>query len=79
MSGLNPQAMAVLRQHHGVATTAMLHTAGVGRKARERLIDDGVLVPRLERVVRIASSPNTVESRCAELCLAYPRGPSSPG
>ncbi|MFT3851714.1 MAG: hypothetical protein QM733_03075 [Ilumatobacteraceae bacterium] len=74
MSGLNPQAMAVLRQHHGVATITMLREAGIGRKARERLVDDGVLIQRFERVVQIASSPVTVESRCAELCLAYPRG-----
>src|SRR3954451_8735587 len=74
MSGLNPQAMVVLREHHGVATVRMLTSAGIGRKSRQRLIDDGVLVQRFERVVRIASSPETLESLCAELCLAHPRG-----
>ncbi len=73
MSGLNPQAMAVLREHHGVATLKMLRDAGVGRVAVDRLIEHGVLTQHLERVVRIASTPETEESRCAELCLAFPR------
>ena len=37
------------------------------------LLRDGILEQRLERVVRIASAPETMESRCAELCLAFPR------
>lgn len=74
MSGLNPQAMAVLSEHHGVATLKMLKEAGVGRRAVERLIEHGVLLRRHERVVRIASTPLTEESRCVEACLAYPRG-----
>src|SRR6478735_2378532 len=73
MSGLNPQAMAVLREHHGVATLTMLREAGVGRAAVDRLIEHEVLFQRLERVVRIASAPETEESRAAELCLAFPR------
>ena len=72
MTGLTPHALAVLRAHHGVATTTMLRRAGVGRAAIVGLIERGVLVREHERVVRIASSPATLLSRCAGMCLAYP-------
>lgn len=72
MTGLTPHALAVLSAHHGVATTTMLRQAGVGRAAIVGLVERGVLVREHERVVRIASSPATLLSRCAGMCLAYP-------
>ncbi|MEO5722820.1 MAG: hypothetical protein ABIQ39_03415 [Ilumatobacteraceae bacterium] len=74
MAGLTPQALEVLKNHHGVATQRMLHAAGVGRDARRRLLGSGVLAPASAGVYRIVSSPETLESRCAALSLAYPRG-----
>ncbi len=74
MSGLTPQAMAAFRQHHGVATSAMLQQGGLGRQARASFVGRGVLLRPFEHVYRIASAPDTLESRCVELCFAFPRG-----
>jgi len=72
MAGLTQQALVVMKVHHGVASRAMLRAAGVGAHAQRRLVEAGVLVEVHERVLRVSSSPATLEARCAALCLAYP-------
>jgi hypothetical protein len=74
MSDLTPQALAVLRVQHGHATTSQLEKAGVRRNARLRLIDSEVLKPVYKSVLRIDSSPNTLEGRCVAQCLGHPQG-----
>lgn len=74
MSDLTPAALKWLADHHGVVTTARLKTAGVGRKTRLRLVDTGVLRAEHKSVFVIASSPATLEQRCASLCAAHPSG-----
>jgi hypothetical protein len=74
MPDLTSPAMAVFRRYHGHATAAMLTDASVGRLRRARLVEEGVLTLVHERVFRIASTPDTIEARCAALCLAYPAG-----
>ena len=74
MSDLTPQALSILRRQHGHATAAQLVEAGVRRKARLRLIDNQLLVPVYKSVVRIGSTPETLESRCTGICLAHPCG-----
>lgn len=74
MSDLTPQAMSILRGQHGHATAAQLDAAGVRRRARLRLIDNQLLVPVYKSVVRIGSAPETLESRCAGVCLGHPCG-----
>lgn len=67
-------AMSVFRRHHGMATARLLTAAGMSRRSREAAVADGLLEMLYERVFRITSAPLTLESRCAALCLAYPRG-----
>lgn len=74
MSVLTVEAIECFRTHHGLATAAMLARAGVSRRQRERAVAEGLLEVLYERVYRIMSSPLTLHSRCAALCLAYPRG-----
>lgn len=71
---LTKEALRTFEKHHGLATFPMLSIAGVSRRALHRAVEDGVLETLHERVFRILSSPVTLQSRCAALCLAYPRG-----
>lgn len=73
MAGLTPQAMEVLKVHHGVATRSMLRDAGVGPDAQRGAIARRQLVVMYERVLRIAAAPESTLARCAALCLACPR------
>jgi hypothetical protein len=73
VAGLTPQAMEVMKVHHGVASRSMLRAAGVGVDAQRRAVERGLLVEMYDRVVRIATAPDTVVARCAALCLAFPR------
>jgi hypothetical protein len=74
MPDLTPNALAILRTQHGHATTSQLDSAGVHRRARQRLIDTEVLTSVYKSVVRIGSAPNTMEGRCAAVCLGHPSG-----
>jgi hypothetical protein len=74
MPDLTPRALAILRTQHGHATTSQLDKAGVHRRARLRLIESGLLRPVYKSVVRIESSPDTLEGRCVAACLGHPRG-----
>ena len=74
MSELTPVALKWLADHHGVITTARLKAHGVGRKTRLRLVDTGVLRAEHKSVFVIASSPASLEQRCAALCAAHPSG-----
>ncbi len=74
MSDLTPNALALLRAQHGHATTAQLDRAGLHRRARLRLIELEILKPVYKSVVRIDSAPETLESRCAAVCLAHLAG-----
>jgi hypothetical protein len=74
MSDLTPRALAILRAQHGHATTSQLDRAGVHRRARLRLIESDVLKPVHKSVLRIGSAPETLEGRCAALCLGHPAG-----
>jgi hypothetical protein len=71
MAGFTPQALDVLQRHHGIATSAMLAEAGVGKSARQRLVAKGLLMELHKGVYRIGSSPLTLFARCAALCLAH--------
>jgi very-short-patch-repair endonuclease len=74
MSDLTPNALALLRAQHGHATTSQLDKAGLHRRARLRLVDLEILKPVYKSVMRIDSAPETLESRCAALCLGHPAG-----
>src|SRR5688572_28340505 len=74
MSDLPPTSSRWLSEHHGVITTAILRSHEVGEKTRARLVARGVLRTEAKGVFVVATSPRTVEQRCAELCAAHPRG-----
>ena len=68
------EVLAHFRAHHGMATHAALTTAGLSRRQRHAAVQAGVLEQVYERVVHLASTPLTLEARCAALSMAYPRG-----
>jgi hypothetical protein len=65
--------MRVTARQHGVITVDQLTKSKVGRHTIRRLERVGVLVADFKSVRRLASSPRTLEQRCAELCLAHPQ------
>jgi hypothetical protein len=74
MSELPAASHRWLADHHGVVTTAVLRAHGVGRSTVTRLVDAAVLGHVAKGVYVIASSPPTIEQRCAILSAAHPTG-----
>jgi hypothetical protein len=74
MSELPPASLGWLAAHHGVITTATLRDHEVGRSTIVRLIGSGVLCRKAKGVFVVATSPATLEQRCAVLCAAHPGG-----
>lgn len=74
MHNLTPEVLAVFHRQHGMASNAQLSAAGLSRRARLAAIDAGIFEPRYQRVVHLMSTPETLSSRCAAVCLAYPIG-----
>ncbi len=72
MADLTPQALRRARRQHGAITIKQLVDAGVSRNTIRRLDARGVLVGDRKSVRRLASAEQTLEQRCAELCLAHP-------
>lgn len=62
----------VISERHGIVTDAQLCTDGVDQHGRRRLVTAGVLVAVHQGVYRVATSPNTFESRCVAACSADP-------
>lgn len=72
MASLSRTLSLQISEHHGVVTDAQLRTDGVQLHVRRRLVTDGVLIQVHQGVYRVASSPDTFESRCVAACLADP-------
>ncbi len=68
------EVLAHFRAHHGMATHAALTRAGLSRRQRQAAVQAGVLDQMYEQVVHLASTPLTLEARCAALSMSYPRG-----
>jgi len=83
MSGLTSPAVALLQRQLGSITSRQLIECGVGRRARERLLEHQVLRAVGLSVYRVPDSPNTFEARIVTLCLQHPRtfitGPTAGG
>jgi hypothetical protein len=58
---------------HGVVTTAQLIDDGYTEHTIRRQVELGVLVRIHHGVVRVATSPDTFEARCAAACAADPQ------
>ena len=59
-------------RRHGVVTNAQLNADGISNNSIRHLVTTGSLVRLHKCVFRIATSPDTFESRCAAACLADP-------
>jgi hypothetical protein len=74
MTDLTASALATLQRQRGTITVRQLEQAGVGTKARQRLIAARVLVAAGHSVLRIADAPVDLETRMILLCLQHPKG-----
>ena len=72
MTGLSKTLSLLIAERHGVVTDAQLRADGVHQHIRRRLVTDGLLIMEHHGVYRVASSPDTFESRCLAACLADP-------
>lgn len=70
MAIISPPLAALMAQRHGIVTRADLTDDGYTRETLRYQLDNGLLVRVHRGVYRIATSPDTFESRCAAACLA---------
>lgn len=71
---LPPGLVAVLANRHGVVTTALLRSFGIGRRAQGTLVDSGLLQLVTRGCFVLATAQRTLEHRCAVLCALHPGG-----
>ena len=67
-------ALATMQRQLGHITAKQLAVEGIGRTARARLVDDGVLDHPFKSVYRVATRRPTFEQRLLALSLAHPSG-----
>ena len=72
MPHLSPDLAAVVARTHGIVTVEQLLADGLSWTSVRRLVTAGVLHRCHERVYRMATAPDTFESRCAAACAAGP-------
>lgn len=61
-----------ISRQHGVVTGTQLRADGFTRDIVSRLVSRSVLIPLHQGVYRVATSPDTFESRCVAACAADP-------
>jgi hypothetical protein len=69
---LSSSAIALIHQQLGSISCRQLTEQGVTRRARERLVNDGVLIATGHSVYRVPACPLTLEARIVALCLQHP-------
>jgi very-short-patch-repair endonuclease len=72
MRHISSELARSISRHHGVVTGAQLRNDGFTRDIVGRLVTRDVLVPLHQGVYRVATSPDTFESRCVAACFADP-------
>ena len=72
MATISPPLMALIAQRHGVVTRAELIGDGFTRESLRHHVDAGTILAVHQGVYRVATSPDTFESRCAAASLADP-------
>ena len=70
MQQLSRSLAEEVARHHGIVTTARLNADGISNNSIRSLITRGSLVRVHKGVVRVATAPDTFESRCAAACKA---------
>jgi very-short-patch-repair endonuclease len=74
VNDLPAPALRLLSRQLDTATTQQLEAAGIGRKARQRLVGDHVLDRIGKGVYRTAGTRETLAHRMVALCLEHPSG-----
>ncbi len=81
MPQLSRSLAAVVAQRHGIVHADQLIVDGIGENSIRRLVRSGALRRVHQGVFRLATVPDTFESRCAAACIADPEaaigGPSA--
>ena len=72
MATISPSLARNVAQRHGIVTHDELTADGFTSNSLRWQLDQGVLVPVHRGVYRLATSPETFESRCVAACLASP-------
>ena len=72
MATISRPLAELVAQRHGIVTHDELLADGHTRHSVRRLVETGVLVVEHKQVYRVATSPDTFESRCAAACAADP-------
>lgn len=72
MATLSPPLAALVAQRHGIVTHGELTNDGFTRESLRYQLELGVVLPVHRGVYRVATSPDTFESRCTAACLADP-------
>lgn len=72
MPQFSPTLAAHIAGTHGIVTVEQLLADGIAIDGVRRLVSAGTLVACHERVYRVATSPDTFESRCTAACAADP-------
>ena len=70
MPQLSPDLAAMAARTHGIVDARQLIADGIGGNSIRRLVRSGALVRVHGGVYRMATSPDTFESRCAAACRA---------
>ncbi len=74
MPNFSAKTLITLQRQVGHLTSRQLTAGGVGRTARQRLVDDGVFERSFKSVYRVATRRPTLEQRLVALSLAHPSG-----
>lgn len=74
MGQLTAAALHVLHRQKNIISVGQLTDLGVGRTARNRLVDDGVLEHVARSVLAVPRGAWTLERRSIALCLQHPQG-----
>lgn len=72
MATMSHELCVQISTRHGVVTDSQLRGDAVPKHVRRRLVSAGLLVAVHQGVYRLASAPDTFESRCVAACLADP-------
>ncbi len=72
MGTISPSLAATVAARHGIVTRTDLAADGYTDETLRWQLSNGVLIPVHRGVYRVATSPDTFESRCAAACLADP-------
>jgi very-short-patch-repair endonuclease len=70
MATISSELADVVSRRHGIITHDQLLQDGVSRHSVRRLVTSGLLVVEHKHVYRLATAPDTFESRCAAACAA---------